>query len=146
MPYYLDYVNWLFLFYFVGLHGVYLMLTLSSMMYLPKFLREHCTEDLSPLHADFEPPVTIIVPAYNEAATIVSSVRALMQLEYAEYEIIVINDGSTDNTLDVLIDKFSLHPFPEVHHIQLETKPVTAGSRRALVLTPTVTSVEMCSA
>ncbi len=126
MPYYLDFFNWLFLFYFVGLHGVYLMLTVSSMMYLPKFLREHCTEDLSPLHADFEPPVTIIVPAYNEAATIVSSVRALMQLEYAEYEIIVINDGSTDNTLDVLIDKFSLHPFPEVHHIQLETKPVTA--------------------
>lgn len=126
MPYYLDFVNWLFLFYFVGLHGVYLMLTVSSMMYLPKFLREHCTEDLSPLHADFEPPVTIIVPAYNEATTIVSSILALMQLEYAEYEIIVINDGSTDNTLDVLIDKFSLHPFPEVHHIQLETKPVTA--------------------
>ncbi len=125
MSYYMDFVNWFFLFYFVGLHGVYLMLTVSSMLYLPKFLREHSTEDMSPLHADFEPPVTIIVPAYNEAATIASSVSALMQLEYPEYEIIVINDGSTDNTLDVLIDKFSLHPFPEVYHIKIETKPVT---------------------
>ena len=125
MQYYMDFVNWFFLFYFVGLHSVYLMLTVSSMLYLPKFLREHSTEDLSPLHADFEPPVTIIVPAYNEAATIASSVSALMQLEYPEYEIIVINDGSTDNTLDVLIDKFSLHPFPEVYHIKIETKPVT---------------------
>jgi cellulose synthase/poly-beta-1,6-N-acetylglucosamine synthase-like glycosyltransferase len=121
----MDYVNWFFLFYFVGLHGVYLMLTVSSMLYLPKFLREHSTEELSPLHADFEPPVTIIVPAYNEAATIASSVSALMQLEYPEYEIIVINDGSTDNTLEVLIDKFSLHPFPEVYRIKIETKPVT---------------------
>lgn len=95
------------------------------MLYLPKFLREHSTEELSPLHADFEPPVTIIVPAYNESATIASSVRALMQLEYPEYEIIVINDGSTDNTLDVLIDKFSLHPFPEVYHIKIQTKPVS---------------------
>ena len=125
MSYYMDFVNWFFLFYFVGLHSVYLMLTVSSMLYLPRFLREHSTEDMSPLHADFEPPVTIIVPAYNEAATIASSVSALMQLEYPEYEIIVINDGSTDNTLDVLIDKFSLHPFPEVYHIKIETKPVT---------------------
>ena len=125
MTYYMDYINWFFLFYFVGLHSVYLMLTVSSMLYLPRFLREHSTEDLSPVHAHFEPPVTIIVPAYNEAATIASSVSALMQLEYPEYEIIVINDGSTDNTLDVLIDKFSLHPFPEVYHIKIETQPVT---------------------
>ena len=124
MPQYLDYVNWLFLFYFVGLHGVYLMLTVSSMLYLPRFLREHSTEELNPLHADFEPPVTIVVPAYNESATITSSVRALMQIEYPEYEIIVVNDGSTDNTLDVLIDEFSLRAFPEVYRIQIETKPV----------------------
>lgn len=124
MPHYLDYVNWIFLFYFVGLHGIYLMLTVSSMLYLPRFLREHSTEELSPLHADFEPPVSIIVPAYNEAATIASSVRALMQLEYPEYEIIVVNDGSKDNTLEVLINEFSLRPFPEVYRIQIETKPV----------------------
>jgi len=121
---YMYLINWLFLFYFVGLHSVYLMLTISSMLYMPKFLRDHSTEDMSPLHADFELPVTIIVPAYNESTTISSSLRALMQLEYPEYEIIVINDGSTDNTLEVLIDTFSLKPFPEVYHIKLKTKPV----------------------
>ena len=78
----IDSLNWLFLAYFVGLHGVYLMLTISSMIYLPRFMRAHSTEELSPLHADFEPPVTVIVPAYNEASTIAASVRALMQLEY----------------------------------------------------------------
>ena len=124
MPVFMDYINWIFLFYFIGLHGVYLMLTVSSMFYLPRFMREHSTEDLSPLHADFEPPVTIIVPAYNESATIASSVRALLQLEYPEYEIVIVNDGSTDDTLQVLIDAFSLKPFPEVYRKQIETNPV----------------------
>ena len=124
MPVFMDYINWVFLFYFIGLHGVYLMLTVSSMFYLPRFMREHSTEDLSPLHADFEPPVTIIVPAYNESATIASSVRALLQLEYPEYEIVIVNDGSTDDTLQVLIDAFSLKPFPEVYRKQIETNPV----------------------
>ena len=124
MPIFMDYINWIFLFYFIGLHGIYLMLTVSSMFYLPRFMREHSTEDLSPLHADFEPPVTIVVPAYNESATIASSVRALLQLEYPEYEIVIVNDGSTDDTLQVLIDAFSLKPFPEVYRKQIETKPV----------------------
>lgn len=120
----MEYINWVFLFYFMGLHGVYMMLTVSSMIYLPKFMREHSTEDLSPLHADFEPPVTIIVPAYNESATIASSVRALLQLEYPEYEIIIVNDGSTDDTLQVMIDALSLKPFPEVYRKQIETRAV----------------------
>ncbi len=124
MPVFIDYINWFFLLYFVGLHGVYLMLTVSSMIYLPKFMREHSTEDLSPLHADFEPPVTIVVPAFNESATIASSIRALLQLEYPEYEIIIVNDGSTDDTLQVLIDAFLLKPFPEVYRKQIDTKPV----------------------
>ena len=124
MPAFMEYINWFFLLYFLGLHGVYLMLTVSSMIYLPRFLREHSTEDLSPLHADFEPPVTIVVPAYNESATIASSIRALLQLEYPEYEIIIVNDGSTDDTLQVLIDAFSLKPFPEVYRKQIDTKPI----------------------
>lgn len=120
----LIYIDWLMLFYFVGLHGTYFMLMISSMLYLPGFMREKSTLHLAPLQADFEPPVTIIVPAYNEAATISASIRALLQLEYPEYEIVVINDGSTDNTLEVLIDEFYLKPFPEVYRIQLDTKPV----------------------
>ena len=121
---YIESLNWLFLFYFVGLHSIYLILTFSSMIYLPRFMRDHSTEELSPLHADFEPPVSIIVPAYNEASTIAASVRALMQLEYPEYEIIVVNDGSSDDTLDVLIEEFQLKPFPEVYRVQIDTREV----------------------
>ena len=54
------------------------------------------------------PPVSILVPAYNEQLTIIESVRSLLQLDYPHYEVIVVNDGSKDATLQVLIDEFKL--------------------------------------
>jgi len=53
-------------------------------------------------------PVSILVPAYNEEATIVSSITALLRLHFPEYEVIVLNDGSSDSTLQKLIDAFDL--------------------------------------
>jgi len=63
---------------------------------------------LSLFEDDLTPPISILVPAYNEAPTIVDSVRSLMQLRYPSFEIIVVNDGSTDATLDELIRTFRL--------------------------------------
>lgn len=60
------------------------------------------------LHSAFTPPLSIIVPAYNEELGIVSSVRSLLSIHYQEYEIIVVNDGSKDNTLGLMIEEFDL--------------------------------------
>lgn len=54
------------------------------------------------------PPVSILVPAYNEELTIIESVRSLLNLGYPAYEVIVVNDGSKDRTLQVLIEQFKL--------------------------------------
>ena len=56
------------------------------------------------------PPIALLAPAYNEAMTIIESVRSLLSMRYPEFEIIVINDGSTDQTLELLIDTFALAP------------------------------------
>lgn len=53
-------------------------------------------------------PISIIVPAYNEEVTIVDSVNSLLNLDYPEYEIIVVNDGSGDNTSQRVIEHFGL--------------------------------------
>lgn len=60
------------------------------------------------------PSISIIAPAYNEEKSIIESVTSLLNLKYPTYEVIVVNDGSKDKTIDVLIEHFELerkHPF-----------------------------------
>lgn len=61
-------------------------------------------------YAHIAPPITIIAPAYNEALTVVESVEALLALEYPAFEVILVNDGSSDDTLKKLVDRFDLRP------------------------------------
>lgn len=69
-------------------------------------------------------PVSIIVPVYNEEQSIIESVNSLLSLEYPEYEVIVVDDGSSDSTLSRMIQYFSLKPSKKVFRKVLETKPV----------------------
>lgn len=62
------------------------------------------------LTSDITPPATVLMPSYNEEATIVESVRSMLTLQYPELEIIVVNDGSKDTTLAKLIEAFGLQP------------------------------------
>ncbi|PYI52284.1 glycosyl transferase [Paenibacillus flagellatus] len=65
------------------------------------------------LQSAFAPPLTIIVPAYNEETGIVSSVRSLLGINYREFELVVVNDGSRDSTLETMIAAFDMR---EVRH------------------------------
>jgi poly-beta-1,6 N-acetyl-D-glucosamine synthase len=58
----------------------------------------HVETDALPEQLAEAPPVTVIVPAYNEEAVIVSALRSLLELDYPSYEVIVVDDGSTDGT------------------------------------------------
>lgn len=73
------------------------------------------------------PPVSILVPSYNEELTILESVRSLLTLQYPNYEVIVVNDGSKDGTLQKLIDEYDLS---SISHYSvkdtLKAKPVKA--------------------
>lgn len=62
------------------------------------------------LEKNYYVPVTIIVPAYNEELTVADTVRSLLALDYTTYEIIVVDDGSRDNTSQALIDAFHMQP------------------------------------
>ena len=63
-----------------------------------------------PFSSPFYPGIGIIVPAYNEEATIGETVQSMLALNYPELEIAVVNDGSTDDTLAALIEQFDLEP------------------------------------
>jgi len=69
-------------------------------------------------------PVSIIVPAYNEEAGIIQSVRSLLSVDYPTYEVIVVNDGSTDQTLAKVIDHYDMQEIKKAVRKQVETKPI----------------------
>ncbi|MCQ5365684.1 glycosyltransferase [Anoxybacillus salavatliensis] len=81
------------------------------------------------LDVSYTKPISILVPAYNEEAGILATVRSLLSIEYPEYEIVVINDGSTDDTLERLKKDFDLIPIRRVIREQLKTKRVRAVYR-----------------
>jgi cellulose synthase/poly-beta-1,6-N-acetylglucosamine synthase-like glycosyltransferase len=78
------------------------------------------------------PMVSVVVPARNESLTIVDSIRALLALEYEAREIVVVNDGSSDDTLSVLQQTFRLVPAPLAFEQPLKTAAVL-GVYRSIV-------------
>ena len=86
--------------------------------------QEIILDQLPQVFSGHELPISILVPAYNEEATISGSIRSLLQLSYPEYEVVVINDGSKDGTLDALVREFGLEPFPEAYYAQIRTAEV----------------------
>ncbi|SEO44553.1 glycosyltransferase family 2 protein [Aquisalimonas asiatica] len=99
-----------FLAYFIGLNGGYLTLNLLALASLRRSLRYRTDGETGVPYLGIEPGTSLLVPAYNEETTIVASIRSMLQLEYPDFEIIVINDGSRDETLDALKRAFDLQP------------------------------------
>ena len=81
------------------------------------------------MQSDALPPITILVPAHNESATIEASVTALLTLEYRNYEVIVVNDGSSDDTLERLRQAFDLYEIPRIYPETIITAPLRAVYR-----------------
>ncbi len=99
--------------YYVVLNGYYLVTSLFAFWALRRHARREASIDIDDLIATAgAPAVTLIVPAYNESATIEEASRSLLSLQYPEYEILIVNDGSTDNTLEVLRQAYRLVPTP----------------------------------
>jgi hypothetical protein len=91
------------------LSGSYLILGVFSAMALRKHLRKNSYVNynslvLSPL----SPKISIIAPAFNESKTIIDNVRTLLSLYYNNFEVILVNDGSTDNTFDKIKEEYEL--------------------------------------
>lgn len=125
-------VQWIFLLYFAGINGGYILLNVFTFFSLPRYMQRRVLISLPRPHTDFEPPVSLVVAAYNEEEVIVSSIRSLLQIDYSQFEIIVVNDGSRDGTLKKLIEEFDLIDFPEAFRQRLDHRPVRGIYRSKL--------------
>ncbi|HET8713133.1 MAG TPA: glycosyltransferase [Gemmatimonadales bacterium] len=113
--------------YFLVLNSFYAVLLILSIPEIWEQTRLAEDEDFQRLmQSDALPPITILVPAYNESATIEASVTAILTLEYRNYEVVVVNDGSKDDTMERLRDAFDLYEIPRIYPETIATKPLRA--------------------
>ena len=133
------YIDWLFMGYFLALNLAYA--TLIALSFRDIFVQklQMSRSVLLEASADrYTPPISIIAPAYNEEATILVSVQALLSLNYPEFEVIVVNDDSKDKTLGLLIEHFQLFHVEPIYKAQLQTQEVRGIYRSTLFKNLTV--------
>jgi cellulose synthase/poly-beta-1,6-N-acetylglucosamine synthase-like glycosyltransferase len=113
--------------YFAALNGIYGLFTVISARSLTRHLRRQSYLALEEaFDSPFTPGISVVLPAFNEEAGIVESVRSLLALRYPVLEIIVVNDGSTDGMMDRLRDVFDIVPAPRALRASIATQPVRA--------------------
>lgn len=102
-----------FLIYALAIISAYFILAFIS---VKELLRNYHTAKITNydaiLSSPFAPLITVIAPAFNESLTIVENIKALLGLYYPSFEIIIVNDGSKDNTLQKTIDAYDLEIVP----------------------------------
>jgi cellulose synthase/poly-beta-1,6-N-acetylglucosamine synthase-like glycosyltransferase len=138
---FLKVADWAIFGYFVALNSSYLILIVMAGLEFAKHLRRQPfagSDDMfrSPLTL----PVSLIVPAHNEGAGIVAAVQAMTALRYPRYEIVVVDDGSTDDTFERLRRQFDLVEVPRVvpgevpYRSQVLSVHVARGNAEALTV------------
>ena len=111
--------------YFLAISLHYLALMVIGFWETLRVLREVQWQDERRLmQSPFTPAVSIIATAYNEQASIVESVRSLLTLRYPRFEVIVVNDGSTDRTLEILTESFALRHVPRSFEYLVPCRPI----------------------
>jgi cellulose synthase/poly-beta-1,6-N-acetylglucosamine synthase-like glycosyltransferase len=117
----------LFLVYFILYNTYTLWLIALSARQVRRRVAGHFIEDLDLIDGrDLTKPLTMIVPAFNEEVTIVDSVTGLIHCDYPRFEIVVVNDGSSDSTLERLQRAFQLRRIDAPYRPAIATAPVRA--------------------
>lgn len=117
--------NLLTILYFFAGNGFYTVLMLVSISSALVYNRRRAYEDLREIHdSPSTPPLTVIIPCYNEEASILETVRSVLGADYPGLRLVVVDDGSTDGTADLLIEHFHLAPVKLITRSALRTRPV----------------------
>lgn len=130
---FLEFYSHSVLYYYLFLNATYLILFIVSFFSIMRYL-EHVYTPFTGhlLRSPMTLPISLLVPAYNESVGIVESVRSYLNVQFREFEVVVINDGSRDNTLEVLKRGFQLEPTTRANPQFLKTKTIRGLYRSPL--------------
>ena len=111
--------------YTVVLFGFYIFIAFFSTAEIRKYLRVNRFSDFRiPAASEHLPGISIVAPAYNEAANIVENVRSMLSIHYNAVELIIVNDGSKDDSLQRLITAYDLYKSNIFINEQIPTKKI----------------------
>ena len=120
-------VNLLTIAYFAALNLIYTVLMLLGLRTVTSYVRRRPLMDIETIsQSELTTPISIVIPAYDEGPVIVDSVKAMLDSGYPELEVLVINDGSGDDTLARLQAAYALVEVERVPRCALQTEPVRA--------------------
>ena len=118
--------------YFAVINTMSLLLLLCALVELRRHvLRIRLEQRWRMLGSEVAPTLSVLAPAHNEGPTVAESVRSLLTLQYPRLQVVLVNDGSTDDTLDVLTREFELVPVHPIFRRRLRTQPVRGVYRSA---------------
>lgn len=113
--------------YAVTIMSSYLILAYLSTKELRSYQKKNSFVNYEVLlSSEFAPALSLIAPAYNEGMTIEENVRSLLSLNYNNYQVIIVNDGSKDNSMEILIKNYDLEPIAFDINTKVETKKIKA--------------------
>jgi len=116
---------WVILAYYIILHAIYLLLVLLGATQVRRYHRGITLAEFRRIgESPLTMPVSIIIPCFNEAAIIVGTIRNTLRLNYPQYEIIVVSDGSTDATVSVLRESFKMRKIDRVGRRHIPTEEI----------------------
>ena len=117
----------LVVFYSVFLVSSYMLLTFLSVKGLRRYFKKNKNIDHDVILSSYMAPyVSVLAPAFNESASIIQSVRAFLSLTYHSFEVIVISDGSTDDTLEKLIATYELEEVSYAYDQKVHSEKIKA--------------------
>lgn len=118
--------QYLVYFYACSVTVIYLGLAITGYFNIQRHKSKYTGKEEHKLkeHPEIAPPISVVAPAYNEEVIIIENVNSLLSLDYPNFEVIIVNDGSKDKTLELLIDNFELVEIPYPYIQKTRCQPV----------------------
>src|SRR4051812_40804060 len=131
----LDFFTYDLLAYSILLLTGYMFIGAYSVAEIRIYLRKNSFTDYRVLASSTQAPsISVLAPAYNEGANIIENVRSLLSINYTNLEVIIINDGSKDDSLEKLISAYDLYKTDYFVNKRITTKEISGvyKSRKAV--------------